>query len=311
MDKLREWKKQVKNIESISFKEVKELSEQYENAPTDLIKREILNRAVNGSIQSIITYIENRPFDILDNGAYDVEDILSLTISYFAEFFASGKIRRLSSLSDLFNGTYYNYISDKLTDSKKDYKDIISKDDFSLLYGLYLQLNSKMDEVKREDFVAAIFDKIPYSYEFEQLCVNLSKDKECLKFKYDIDEVLELFKSIQKNTGNKIDETTFSRNRLMMLQQLLMEKSYKDKLVQDMPEEESNISIDEILNFLRDNVSDIEYNIFVDYYGLAEKTPKTVSAIEEETGIPEKGIRVILARESQLLINNKEKFLGL
>ena len=83
MDKLEMWFERIKNYPQLKLDEAQKLYTEMIKENDNDKKINIRNNLINSTLYVVLNYLKNSDLDILENGSYDMDDIVSSTIEYY------------------------------------------------------------------------------------------------------------------------------------------------------------------------------------------------------------------------------------
>ena len=89
--KLENFEKQIVSLKQIKLNEAQELYRKMINETDNNKKIKIRNDIINSTLYAVLNYLKNSNLDILENGSYDMDDIISVTIEFYINEIDNGK----------------------------------------------------------------------------------------------------------------------------------------------------------------------------------------------------------------------------
>ena len=220
--KLENFEKQIVSLKQIKLNEAQELYRKMINETDNNKKIKIRNDIVNSTLYAVLNYLKNSNLDILENGSYDMDDIISATIEFYINEIDNGNLLNISGFSNLFGSTYYTYLSSIFVPQKEDIEigKIICLDNFGDLMEIFLFLKRNKDEVLFEDYLDTI-KKTSLGYKFDEYYFNSLKT-----YFY---KCYEVFQNIYSKV-NINDDNIPSKTKLKFMRHLLIDISLRENI---------------------------------------------------------------------------------
>ncbi len=271
MDKLRLWFERISGYQKLKLNEAQELYKKMINETDNNKKIKIRNDIINSTLYAVLNYLKNSNLDILENGSYDMDDIISATIEFYINEIDNGNLLNISVFSNLFGSTYYAYLSNMFVHQKEDIEisQIIGLDNFGDLMKLFLFLKRNKDEVLFEEYLDTI-KKSRFGYRFDEYYFNNLKT-----YFY---KCYETFQNIYSKV-NIDDENLPPKTKLKFMRHLLIDISLRENISPTMASEcdfETELinnyliqkSIDYIIN--DSGLQEREIGVLIKRYGLED-----------------------------------------
>lgn len=222
MEKLELWFERINIYDKLKLKEAQDLYIEMINETDDNKKRTIRNNIINSTLYAVLNYLKNSNLDILENGSYDMDDIISVTIEFYINEIDNGNLLNISGFSNLFGSTYYTYLSSIFVTQKEDIEisQIIGLDNFGDLMEIFLFLKRNKDEVLFEEYLDTI-KKTSFGYRFDEYYFNSLKT-----YFY---KCYETFQNIYSKV-NIDDENLPSKTKLKFMRHLLIDISLRENI---------------------------------------------------------------------------------
>ena len=229
MDKLRLWFERISGYQKLKLNEAQELYKKMINETDNNKKIKIRNDIINSTLYAVLNYLKNSNLDILENGSYDMDDIISATIEFYINEIDNGNLLNISVFSNLFGSTYYAYLSNMFVHQKEDIEisQIIGLDNFGDLMKLFLFLKRNKDEVLFEEYLDTI-KKSRFGYRFDEYYFNNLKT-----YFY---KCYETFQNIYSKV-NIDDENLPPKTKLKFMRHLLIDISLRENISPTMASE--------------------------------------------------------------------------
>lgn len=220
--KLENFEKQIVSLKQIKLNEAQELYRKMINETDNNKKIKIRNDIINSTLYAVLNYLKNSNLDILENGSYDMDDIISATIEFYINEIDNGNLLNISGFSNLFGSTYYTYLSSIFVPQKEDIEisQIIGLDNFGDLMEIFLFLKRNKDEILFEDYLDTI-KKTRFGYRFDEYYFNNLKN-----YFY---KCYETFQNIYSKVD--IDDNNIpSKTKLKFMRHLLIDISLRENI---------------------------------------------------------------------------------
>lgn len=220
--KLETFEKQIVSLKKIKLNEAQDLYRKMINETDNNKKIKIRNDIINSTLYAVLNYLKNSNLDILENGSYDMDDIISATIEFYINEIDNGNLLNISGFSNLFGSTYYTYLSSIFVPQKEDIEisQIIGLDNFGDLMEIFLFLKRNKDEVLFEDYLDTI-KKTSFGYRFDEYYFNSLKT-----YFY---KCYEAFQNIYSKV-NIDDDNIPSKTKLKFMRHLLIDISLRENI---------------------------------------------------------------------------------
>ena len=222
MDKLELWFERINIYDKLKLKEAQNLYIKMINETDDNKKRTIRDNIINSTLYAVLNYLKNSNLEILENGSYDMNDIISATIEFYINEIDNGNLLNVSGFSNLFGGTYYTYLSSIFVPQKEDIEisQIIGLDNFGDLMEIFLYLKRNKDDVSFQEYLNEI-KKSRLGYRLDDFYfINLRN------YFY---KCFEEFQNIYNKT-NIDDENLPYKTKLKFMRHLLIDISLKENI---------------------------------------------------------------------------------
>lgn len=289
MNKLKFWSKEIEKFEKIDLKTAKKLNKKMLDTKDKEERIEIRNNIINSTLYVILNFLNNSDLEILENGYYDMEDIISATIEFYIKELNSGKILTINNFSKMFNSNYYSYLNSIFVPFKDDISisKVIGIENFGELMEIYLYLKRNKEKVTFEEYLELIKSK-RWKYVSKELCYKGFKEFESIYKKIKID-----------------DESIPSKTKLKHMRHLLVGISLYEKLNSEMEiteDFEDNLIdryetaclVNKILT--SEDLNNLEVSVLVNRFGLKDGKIKTLSEVGSMLGCSKAYIRQIEAK---------------
>lgn len=289
MNKLKFWSKEIEKFEKIDLKTAKKLNKKMLDTKDKEERIEIRNNIINSTLYVILNFLNNSDLEILENGYYDMEDIISATIEFYIKELNSGKILTINNFSKMFNSNYYSYLNSIFVPFKDDISisKVIGIENFGELMEIYLYLKRNKEKVTFEEYFELIKSK-RWKYVSKELCYKSFKEFESIYKKIKID-----------------DESIPSKTKLKHMRHLLVGISLYEKLNSEMEiteDFEDNLIdryetaclVNKILT--SEDLNNLEVSVLVNRFGLKDGKIKTLSEVGSMLGCSKEYIRQIEAK---------------
>lgn len=289
MNKLKFWSKEIEKFEKIDLKTAKKLNKKMLDTKDKEERIEIRNNIINSTLYVILNFLNNSDLEILENGYYDMEDIISATIEFYIKELNSGKILTINNFSKMFNSNYYSYLNSIFVPFKDDISisKVIGIENFGELMEIYLYLKRNKEKVTFEEYFELIKSK-RWKYVSKELCYRSFKEFESIYKKIKID-----------------DESIPSKTKLKHMRHLLVGISLYEKLNSEMEiteDFEDNLIdryetaclVNKILT--SEDLNNLEVSVLVNRFGLKDGKIKTLSEVGSMLGCSKEYIRQIEAK---------------
>lgn len=224
--KLENFEKQIVSLKQIKLNEAQELYRKMINETDNNKKIKIRNDIINSTLYAVLNYLKNSNLDILENGSYDMDDIISATIEFYINEIDNGNLLNISGFSNLFGSTYYTYLSSIFVPQKEDIEisQIIGLDNFGDLMEIFLFLKRNKDEVSFEEYLDKV-KKTRFGYRFDEYYFNNLKN-----YFY---KCYETFQNIYSKVD--IDDNNIpSKTKLKFMRHLLIDISLRENIIPTM-----------------------------------------------------------------------------
>lgn len=278
MDKLEMWFERIKNYPRLKLNEAQKLYKEMIKENDDDKKIKMRNNLINSTIYVILNCLKNSDLDILENGSYDMDDIISSTIEYYINEVDNGNLLNVPCFSSLFGKTYYSYLSSIFVPQKEDIEisKFITLYNFGDLMEIFLLLKRNNDDITFEDYLNEVRNA---EYIDGWNCYKGSENY--------------LYKCFQtfQNIYSKIninDNNIPSKTKLMFMRHLLADISLREDFSLT-PKDDSNFedevindvlikkSIDYIVN--HSELQEREIDILIKRFGIGDESVKTLEQI--------------------------------
>lgn len=253
MNKLEFWFKKVECFEKISIDEAKELNKKMLEEENEQERINIRNNIVHGTLYNIYSFLKNSRLEILENGYYDMDDIISATIEYYISELDSGRFLRVQNFAQIFDTNYYTFLNNAFATQRENIEmnQVIGLDNFGEFMEVYLRLMENNTDISFEKYFESLKYYINYCTKryfrddyFESMKDYYRKCYETLKLIY-----LKL----------DLDDHDIAKTKLKFLRHLLMERSMIEQLTV-YAVEQKNYEKEIIEKILIDNSMDYIFN---------------------------------------------------
>ena len=277
MNKLEFWLKEIEKYEKLTLEEVKKLYIELVNLDDDIRKNTLRNQIINSTLYVPLNYLKKSKLEILENGFYDMDDIISTTIEYFIKCLDEGRLLDIKVFSNLFDSNYYTFLNNIFVPQKENMLESqeIGLNVFGDFFEIYLNLKSNYSDVSREMFINDISNKI---YRYRNYLNSWHRDYRYLCGCFDRFE--KIYSRIPFDDNNLPSKT-----KLLGIRQLLMDLSLWETIDENIKEEkyfedeliDSKIKNDFISNiFNNDYLSETEKQVLKIRFGLDDGVSKTL-----------------------------------
>lgn len=266
MEKLELWFERINIYEKLKLKEAQELYIEMIKETDNDKKRIIRNNIINSTLYAALNYLKNSNLDILENGSYDMDDIISATIEFYINEIDNGNLLNISGFSNLFGSTYYTYLSSIFVPQKEDIEisQIIGLDNFGDLMEIFLFLKRNKDDVSFEEYLDKI-EKTRFGYRFDEFYFNSLKT-----YFY---KCFEVFQNIYSKV-NIDDNNIPSKTKLKFMRHLLIDISLRENISSTM-------------------ISECDFETeFINNYLIQ----KSINYILKDSGLQEREVDVLIKR---------------
>lgn len=278
MDKLEMWFERIKNYPRLKLNEAQKLYKEMIKENDDDKKIKMRNNLINSTIYVILNCLKNSDLDILENGSYDMDDIISSTIEYYINEVDNGNLLNVPCFSSLFGKTYYSYLSSIFVPQKEDIEisKFITLYNFGDLMEIFLLLKRNNDDITFEDYLNEVRN-VEYIDGW-----NCYKGSENYLYK-----CFQTFQNIYSKI-NINDNNIPSKTKLMFMRHLLADISLREDFSLT-PKDDSNFedevindvlikkSIDYIVN--HSELQEREIDILIKRFGIGDESVKTLEQI--------------------------------
>ena len=292
MDKLEMWFEKIKNYPQLKLDEAQKLYTEMIKENDNDKKINIRNNLINSTLYVVLNYLKNSDLDILENGSYDMDDIVSSTIEYYINEIDNGNLLNVQSFSYLFRSTYYSYLSSTFVPQKEDIEisKFITSYNFGYLMKIFLLLKRNNDDVTFENYLNEVRNS---EYVDGWYCYKVSEN-----YLY---KCFQVFQNIYSKI-NINDNSIPSRTKLEFMRHLLADiylredisltmkydSNFEDEVINDVLIKKS---IDYILN--HSELQEREIDVLIKRFGIDDGNIKTLEHIGNIYGLSKERIREI------------------
>lgn len=303
--KLENFEKQISAFKKIKLNEAQKLSIEMINETDINKKNQIRNDIINSTLYIIVNMLKNSNLDILENGFYDMDDIISSTIEYYINEIDKGNLLNISNFYCLFGSAYYTYLSNIFVPQKENIKisQAIGLDNFGNLMEIFLELNRNKDNISFNEYIDKIKES-NFKYKYDDNYFNNLK-----KYFY---KCFEIFQDIYSKVN--IDDTNIlSKTKLKFMRHLLIDISLREN-INSIKDVEYEFETEFIYNELIKNTIDYiindsglknrEIDILIKRTGIDDGITKTLEQIGKIYGLSNDRIRQLEAKALRKLRSN-------
>ena len=297
MDKLEMWFERIKNYPRLKLNEAQKLYKEMIKENDDDKKIKMRNNLINSTLYVILNCLKNSDLDILENGSYDMDDIVSSTIEYYINEVDNGNLLNVTCFSSLFGKTYYSYLSSIFVPQKEDIEisKFITLYNFGDLMEIFLLLKRNNNDITFEDYL----NEVRNAENIDGW--NCYKGSENYLYK-----CFQTFQNIYSKI-NINDNNIPSKTKLMFMRHLLANISLREDFSLTM-KDDSNFedevindvlikkSIDYIIN--HSELQEREIDILIKRFGIGDESVKTLEQIGNIYGLS--GARIGKIEETAL-----------
>ena len=293
MKKLEMWYQRINNYKRINLNEAQKLYIQMINTTDYEEKIKIRNDIINSTLYIILNFIKKSQLEILENGSYDIDDIISSTIEYYINEIDKGKLLKINSFHSLFGSAYYTYLTSILVPQKENLDMAVEK--FGDFIEVFLKLKKNKDDISYKEYLEAL-KKTRLGYRIDTYYFK-SLDRYLF-------ELYNIFNQVYSKVDFD-DENIPSKTRLTFMRFLLIDISLRENISSTMKSEDNleekvayNEYIKEAISYIMNDsrLKEREISILIKRNGIDDGHRKTLHELGNMYGLSKDRVRQIEAK---------------
>lgn len=305
MDKIEMWFERIKNYPQLKLDEAQKLYIEMIKENDNDKKIKIRNNLINSTLYVVLNYLKNSDLNILKNGSYDMDDIVSSSIEYYINEIDNGNLLNVQSFSYLFRSTYYSYLSSTFVPQKEDIEisKFITSYNFGYLMKIFLLLKRNNDDVTFENYLNEVINS---EYVDGWYCYKGSEN-----YLY---KCFQVFQNIYSKI-NVNDNSIPSRTKLEFMRHLLSDIYLRENISLTMKDDSNfedevinDVLIKKSINYIvnHSELQEREIDVLIKRFGIDDGNIKTLEHIGDIYGLSRDRIRQIEVKALRKLRRKKE-----
>ena len=293
-----EWEKTILGYKTLSFIEAQNLYKKATNTSDDSYMEDL----IMGTLYVVSDFIKSNGLLYLNSTTYDMNDIISSSIEIWIDKINSGKLLKVKSFKDIFDGDYFNRLCDSLGISKPQ---ITGVDAFVDLLCEYIKFYEKEVDFNYMKFIDYMLNNEKYKTIISRML--------CFKNSFDF---LNTFDGIIRSFKLEDSELKLSKTKLNKLKYILISNG-----LECLRENINSISVNDstelyIDDYCKKHIVDIvensilnssQKNIIFKRYGFVDGKCHSLTEVAKEYSVTSQRIRQKEAKALRILRNKKYK----
>ncbi len=145
MEQLQQWKQQIQKYPKLSFLQAKELYEQGKE-----------EEVILGTLHVIYQYLKSNQLHILQNGTYDMNDIINTFCEEWIRAIRKGRLEEVKGFYEILDFTFVRKIVKKLSPNENGWPKRFDKNIYVDIFLCYIDLKNQKDDISYDDLLKKV-----------------------------------------------------------------------------------------------------------------------------------------------------------